>query len=294
MSNSAELFVALQRVLPKHFLSRLIARAAESKQPWLKNMLISRAIKAFNINMQEAASDNLDDYENFNAFFTRALKPGVRPIDRSQTSIVSPADGAISQAGPISKNRILQAKGIDYSVSRLLGDSSQATFYQDGSFATIYLSPKDYHRVHMPAAGKLLSSKYIPGELFSVNDKTAQALPGLFARNERLVCEFESPELGRFSLVFVGAMLVAGIETQWSGFEQPGPGAVRETDHSSDALQFAKGDEIGRFKFGSTVILLFPPQSIDWSQKIEPYAVVQMGEEIALMSGKKGSKKSTK
>ncbi|MGB2260691.1 MAG: archaetidylserine decarboxylase, partial [Porticoccaceae bacterium] len=288
--NSAELFVALQRVLPKHFLSRLIARAAESKQPWLKNMLISRAIKAFNINMQEAASDNLDDYENFNAFFTRALKPGVRPIDKGQTSIVSPADGAISQAGPISKNRILQAKGIDYSVSRLLGDSSQARFYQDGSFATIYLSPKDYHRVHMPAAGKLLSSRYIPGELFSVNDKTAQALPGLFARNERLVCEFESPELGRFSLIFVGAMLVAGIETQWSGFEQPGPGTVRETDHCSDALQFAKGDEIGRFKFGSTVILLFPQQSIDWSQKIEPYAVVQMGEEIALMNNKKSSK----
>ena len=290
MSNSAELFVALQRVLPKHFLSRLIARAAESKQPWLKNMLISRAIKAFNINMQEAASDNLDDYENFNAFFTRALKPGVRPIDKGQTSIVSPADGAISQAGPISKNRILQAKGIDYSVSRLLGDSSQARFYQDGNFATIYLSPKDYHRVHMPAAGKLLSSRYIPGELFSVNDKTAQALPGLFARNERLVCEFESPELGRFSLVFVGAMLVAGIETQWSGFEQPGPGTVRETDHCSDALQYAKGDEIGRFKFGSTVILLFPQQSIDWSQKIEPYAVVQMGEEIALMNNKKSSK----
>jgi phosphatidylserine decarboxylase len=290
MSNSAELFVALQRVLPKHFLSRLIARVAESKQPWLKNMLISRAIKAFNINMQEAASDNLDDYENFNAFFTRALKPGVRPIDKGQTSIVSPADGAISQAGPISKNRILQAKGIDYSVSRLLGDSSQARFYQDGSFATIYLSPKDYHRVHMPAAGKLLSSRYIPGELFSVNDKTAQALPGLFARNERLVCEFESPELGRFSLIFVGAMLVAGIETQWSGFEQPGPGTVRETDHCSDALQFAKGDEIGRFKFGSTVILLFPQQSIDWSQKIEPYAVVQMGEEIALMNNKKSSK----
>ena len=290
MSNSAELFVALQRVLPKHFLSRLIARAAESKQPWLKNMLISRAIKAFNINMQEAASDNLDDYENFNAFFTRALKPGVRPIDKGQTSIVSPADGAISQAGPISKNRILQAKGIDYSVSRLLGDSSQARFYQDGNFATIYLSPKDYHRVHMPAAGKLLSSRYIPGELFSVNDKTAQALPGLFARNERLVCEFESPELGRFSLIFVGAMLVAGIETQWSGFEQPGPGTVRETDHCSDALQYAKGDEIGRFKFGSTVILLFPQQSIDWSQKIEPYAVVQMGEEIALMNNKKSSK----
>ncbi|MGB2044335.1 MAG: archaetidylserine decarboxylase [Porticoccaceae bacterium] len=285
MSHRADLFVALQRILPKHSLSRAIARIAESKRPWLKNRLITAAIKVFNINMAEAATENLDDYEHFNAFFTRQLKAGVRPIEKGRSTIISPADGAISQAGPISKNRILQAKGIDYSVSRLLGNSVQAQAYDNGSFATIYLSPKDYHRVHIPVAGKLLSSRYIPGELFSVNDQTAQALPGLFARNERLVCEFECTELGRFSLIFVGAMLVAGIETVWSGFEKPGPGAVRETDYSEDSIDFAKGDEIGRFKFGSTVILLFPEQAIDWSEKVKPYATVKMGEAIAEKKG---------
>jgi phosphatidylserine decarboxylase len=285
MSHRADLFVALQRMLPKHGLSRVIAKLAESKRPWLKNKLISAAIKAFDINMAEAATEDLDAYENFNAFFTRELKAGVRPIDTSKTSLISPADGAISQAGQISKNRILQAKGIDYSVSRLVGNSTQALTYENGSFATIYLSPKDYHRVHMPISGKLLSSRYIPGELFSVNDQTAQAMPGLFARNERLVCEFESAEFGRFSLIFVGAMLVAGIETIWSGFEKPGPGAVRETDYSEDAFRFAKGDEIGRFKFGSTVILLFPQQSIEWSDNIKPSATVKMGEKIAEKTG---------
>lgn len=285
MSHRADLFVALQRMLPKHGLSRVIAKLAESKRPWLKNKLISAAIKAFDINMAEAATEDLDAYANFNAFFTRELKAGVRPIDTSKTSLISPADGAISQAGQISKNRILQAKGIDYSVSRLVGNSTQALTYENGSFATIYLSPKDYHRVHMPISGKLLSSRYIPGELFSVNDQTAQALPGLFARNERLVCEFESTECGHFSLIFVGAMLVAGIETIWSGFEQPGPGAVRETDYSEDTFHFAKGDEIGRFKFGSTVILLFPQQSIEWSDNIKPSATVKMGEKIAEKTG---------
>ena len=232
--------------------------------------------------MEEAITDDLDYYQHFNSFFTRELKAGVRPIARAKRSLVSPADGAISQAGKINKNRVLQAKGIDYSVSRLLGNSESARTYENGSFATIYLSPKDYHRVHMPAAGKLLSSRYIPGELFSVNDKTAQALPGLFARNERLVCEFESAELGRFSVIFVGAMLVAGIETVWGGFEPPGPGAVREKDHSKESLSFKKGEEIGRFKFGSTVILLFKEQAVTWEDRIQAGEKVCMGEKIAI------------
>jgi len=280
MAHRADLFVALQRLLPKHMLSRLIAKTAESKTPWLKNVLISRAISAFNINMDEALSDDLNDYENFNAFFTRALKDGVRPITSEPKSIACPADGAISQAGPISKNKILQAKGIDYSTGRLLGNTAEAKLYDDGSFATIYLSPRDYHRVHIPLAGKLISTRYIPGELFSVNDQTAQVLPDLFARNERLVCEFESDEVGTFAVIFVGAMLVAGIETVWGGFEAPGPGAVRETDFSDQSLNFAKGDEIGRFKFGSTVIMLFQDQKNHWTDKIEPHATVNMGEQI--------------
>ena len=284
MAHRAELFVALQRALPKHALSRLIAKAAESKIPWLKNALINRAISAFNINMDEALSNDINDYENFNAFFTRALKEGVRPLNTDADSIACPADGAISQAGPISKNKILQAKGIDYSVGRLLGDSTEAKLYEDGSFATIYLSPRDYHRVHIPLAGKLMSTRYIPGELFSVNDQTAQALPGLFARNERLVCEFESEEVGTFAVIFVGAMLVAGIETVWGGFETPGPDAVRETDFSDQSLSFMKGDEIGRFKFGSTVIMLFQNQKTSWTDNIEHHATVCMGEKIGTIS----------
>ena len=280
MNHQAELFIALQRLLPQHALSRLIARAAESKMPWLKNLLIKRAIAAFHINMDEAASSDLDDYENFNSFFTRALKEGARPMNHDSDALVSPADGAVSQAGAITRQRIIQAKGSDYSASRLLGDSEEAKLYENGAFTTIYLSPKDYHRVHMPIAGTLISTRYIPGDLFSVNDKTAQGLPGLFARNERLVCQFDS-ELGQFALVFVGAMLVAGIETVWGGFETPGRGAVRNADFSGRDLSFDKGEEIGRFKFGSTVILLFQNDKVDWQDSFIPKAAVRMGEKIA-------------
>jgi phosphatidylserine decarboxylase len=280
MNHQAELFVALQRLLPQHALSRLIARAAESKMPWLKNRLIERAIAAFDINIDEAESSDTDDYENFNSFFTRALKDGARPIDQGSNALVSPADGAVSQAGPITQERIIQAKGSDYSAGRLLGNTEEAKLYTDGAFTTIYLSPKDYHRVHMPIAGTLISTRYIPGDLFSVNDKTAQALPGLFTRNERLVCQFDS-ELGQFALVFVGAMLVAGIETVWGGVETPGRGAVRNADFLGRDLSFDKGEEIGRFKFGSTVILLIQKDKIDWQDSFFPQAPVQMGEKIA-------------
>jgi phosphatidylserine decarboxylase len=282
MNHRAELFVALQRLLPKHALSRLIAKAAESKTVWLKNALIERAIASFDINIDEAESSDINDYENFNSFFTRALKEGVRPIDSDDQAVVSPADGAVSQAGPINQHKIIQAKGSDYSASRLLGNSQQAKSYENGSFATIYLSPRDYHRVHMPADGKLLSTRYIPGDLFSVNDQTAQALPNLFARNERLVCEFESDN-GNFAVVFVGAMLVAGIETVWGGFETPGRGAIRENDLSDRQLSYKKGDEIGRFKFGSTVILLFQEDKIRWQDSLMPQADIQMGEKIAVL-----------
>ncbi len=283
MSHSAEIMLALQRLLPKHLLSRAVAKLAESEHPWIKNLLIKAAIRAFDINMQEAASDRVEDYENFNAFFTRQLKTGARPIDSDPRTLISPADGVISQAGDIDRNRVLQAKGIDYSLARLLGNSTQAKLYNDGTFATIYLSPKDYHRVHIPADGQLLSTRYIPGELFSVNQQTAETLPGLFARNERLVCEFKSEEIGHFSVILVGAMLVAGIETVWGGFEQPGPGAVRETDFSSEGREFSKGDEIGCFKFGSTVILVFQSDQVALNKNLQPSVAVSMGEEIGLI-----------
>jgi phosphatidylserine decarboxylase len=282
MNHRAELFVALQRLLPKHALSRLIAKLAASKNNWLKNTLINRAIKTFDINMDEAISDDLSSYDSFNAFFTRALKPESRPLDSAANIITSPADGVISQAGKISKNRIMQAKNVDYSLARLVGDSKQAKQYENGIFATIYLSPKDYHRVHIPADGQLLCSRYIPGELFSVNQQTAEMVPNLFARNERLVCEFKSQQIGHFSVIFVGAMLVAGIETVWGGMEKPGPGAVRETDYREQNIQFAKGDEIGRFKFGSTVILLFPENCISFENNIQSLNPVKMGEKIGL------------
>ena len=284
MDHRAELFVALQRLLPKHALSRLIAKLAESKNIWLKNLLINRAIKTFDINMDEAISDDLASYDSFNAFFTRQLKPEARPLDKGAKIITSPADGVISQAGKIVKNKVLQAKNVDYSLARLVGDSNQAKHYENGIFSTIYLSPKDYHRVHIPADGQLLHSRYIPGELFSVNQQTAEMVPNLFARNERLVCEFKSAQLGHFSVIFVGAMLVAGIETVWGGMEKPGPGAVRETDHSDQEIYFSKGDEIGRFKFGSTVILLFPENSVTLNKNIAATNPVNVAEKFALVN----------
>ena len=281
MGHGVDIFVAVQRVLPKHALSRIIGTIAESKRPWLINLLIKRAISAFGINMQEAASDNLEDYESFNAFFTRALKDDARVVDGDPKSVCCPADGVISQAGIIDKTRILQAKGLNYSISRLLGNSVSAQRFNNGSFATIYLSPKDYHRVHMPVSGTLRATRYIPGELFSVNDKTAQGLEELFARNERLVCEFESESAGNFVVVFVGAMLVAGIETVWGGFEKPGPGAVRESDFSDRQLAYDKGEEIGQFKFGSTAIILFEKDRVTGLETLNPQSPVLMGQQLA-------------
>ena len=279
MNHRTELFVALQRVLPKHALSRLIARAAQSKRPWLKNYLIQQAIKSFSIDMSEAEFGDINHYTTFNEFFTRPLKQGVRPVDQSNSSIVSPADGAVSQAGKIDNNRLIQAKGVDYSAARLLGSSVEAELFNNGEFATIYLSPRDYHRVHMPCDGRLLSARYIPGELFSVNEMTAEGLPNLFARNERLVCHFDSDN-GPFVVIFVGAMLVAGIETVWHGFYQPNPELIQETDYSQKNLRFSKGEEIGRFKFGSTVILLFPEHAMSWSDNMTPKSVLRMGEKV--------------
>lgn len=284
MNHRVELFVAVQRILPKHFLSRAIGKLAESTQPWLKNLLIKSAVKVFDIDLEEAKSDSLESYDSFNAFFTRELKDGARPIDHHHDSVCCPADGMVSQAGKIDKNRIMQAKGINYSVARLIGDSTTSEQYQDGSFATIYLSPKDYHRVHMPVSGKLIKTRYVPGDLFSVNDLTAQGLPGLFARNERLVCEFESELIGHFTVILVGAMLVAGIETVWRGAEVAGAAQVQETLFSEQELIYTKGEEIGRFKFGSTAIVLFQKQAISGFEDLRVHQKVKMGEAIATVT----------
>ena len=275
----SEWFVALQRLVPQHGLSRLGSRLAEAKTPWLKNLLIKQFIRTYNVNMDEAISDSLDDYEHFNAFFTRALKEDIRPIDQNKTAIVSPADGTVSQLGAIEAGNIFQAKGKSFSTSSLLGAHDEdSQRFLDGNFITIYLSPKDYHRVHMPVAGELVYSRYIPGKLFSVNDTTTQYVDGLFAKNERLVCIFDTA-VGRCAVVLVGAMMVAGIESVWHGHYQPETVTTNHFKPGEVTLQ--KGEEMGRFKFGSTAIILFEPGKTSWSEHYNSGTQTKLGELLA-------------
>ncbi|TNE79998.1 MAG: phosphatidylserine decarboxylase [Gammaproteobacteria bacterium] len=274
----AEWFVALQRLTPQHGLSRLGARLAESRQPHLKNTLIRQFIRTYQVNMDEAASADLDDYPCFNDFFTRALKPDARPIASEEHSIVSPVDGTVSQLGAISTGRIFQAKGKSFTVEALLGaDDVDSRRFHNGRFITIYLSPSDYHRVHMPVAGELDYCRYIPGKLFSVNASTTTLVDGLFAKNERLVCLFDTP-VGRCAVVLVGAMMVAGIESVWERHYQAN--TLRHDNFNQGEVTLDKGQEMGRFKFGSTAILLFEPNVLDWAETLSCGSTVQMGEAI--------------
>ena len=279
---SGELFAALQRLLPQHTLSRLIARLAEARTPWLKRWLIERFINAYDVNLAEAFDQDLGNYETFNAFFTRKLQPGARPLDEAPGAIISPADGSVSQLGELDGNQLIQAKGKTFNASTLLGSEEDAAGFIDGHFATIYLSPKDYHRVHMPIDGKLLHTRYIPGKLFSVNSATARHIPDLFARNERLVCLFETP-LGRVAVVMVGAMLVAGIGTVWCPHYPANPGAVEEQLFDADSSpELAKGDELGHFNFGSTVIVLFEKGTVRWHESFGCGSAIKMGQCLAI------------
>ena len=274
-------FVLLQHLLPQHTLSRLTGALASSRLEFLKNWLITRFIAAFHVDMREAAEPDPRAYANFNAFFTRALREGARPVDMAAAAIVSPADGAVSQAGGISAGRIVQAKGRSYSVAELLADDAEASDFEGGSFATIYLSPRDYHRVHMPCHARLTGLRYVPGRLFSVNGVTAESVPGLFARNERLVCRFETAH-GPMAMVLVGAMVVAGIETVWTGPVTPAGRTVLSMDLESDAAArtLAKGAEMGRFQLGSTVILLLPRGVSGWDDHMVAAAPLRMGQRI--------------
>lgn len=247
-------------VLPQHALSGLMYRAARCRWRWFKTAFMRFIVSRYGVDLDEAADPDFDHYASFNAFFTRELKPGVRPIDPAPNGIVSPADGRVSQAGAIDGDRILQAKGHDYRVLELLGgDTAAAAVYQDGQFATVYLSPKDYHRVHMPLDGRLVAMDFVPGELFSVSDATAQLVPGLFARNERVVCHFQG-EQGPFVMVLVGAIFVGSMETVWHGeVRAPGRQVTRWDYPEQTAPVLRKGEEMGRFNMGSTVVLLVPP-----------------------------------
>lgn len=269
----SRLFALIQYPIPHHLLSRLVGRLAECRQPWLKNFLIKTFIERFDVDMNEALESDPTTYATFNDFFTRELKEGARPIEEG---LVSPADGILSQFGAIEAGQLLQAKGHRFSAMELLGgDGEAARRYLGGSFATIYLSPSDYHRVHMPEAGMLTSMVYVPGRLFSVNAATAEHVPNLFARNERLVCHFDT-EHGPMVLVLVGAMIVAAIETVWAGQITPLSGEVQRIRFDTP-IRLAKGTEMGRFKLGSTVVMAFA-EPVAFTDGIEPGTKVRMGQ----------------
>jgi len=263
-------------------LSRLTGRLADCRIGWIKNQLIKAFIKRFNVDMSEALQEDPTAFSSFNDFFTRELKPDAREILADPTQLVSPADGAISELGELQHGQLMQAKGINYSLTRLLGgDLEKAQPFMGGSFATIYLSPRDYHRVHMPLQGRLLETIYVPGKLFSVNQATADNVPGLFARNERLVCFFETP-VGPMALILVGAMIVAGIETVWDGQVAPLARKVTLRNFSDpQPIVLEKGQEMGRFKLGSTAILVFGPDAVEWREDLQNGTPVRLGEALA-------------
>ncbi len=270
-----------QYILPHHGLSRLMSKLTHCRNPLFKNLFIKLIVQLYGVNMAEAKSQNLDDYASFNDFFTRELKAGVRPIDSAKNSIVSPADGKVSQAGKIHADRLIQAKGMDFSAIDLLGGQPEtARPYQDGQFATIYLSPKDYHRLHMPLSGTLKEMIHIPGRLFSVNETTANSVPGLFARNERVVCLFDT-EAGEMALVLVGAIFVSSVETVWHGVVTPPTAtAVQRWQYKDEKISLKKGEEMGRFNMGSTIIVLFEKDKIQWEKDFVAGKNVQLGEKI--------------
>lgn len=276
-----KLFIRLQHLIPQHGLSRAAGWLASTDNALVKNTFIKWFVKRYKVDMSLAAEENPLAYACFNDFFTRALKPGARPIDSAADSIVCPADGAISQLGNIVDGRIFQAKGQDYTTLELLGgDETLAAEFAGGTFATVYLSPRDYHRVHMPYGGKLRSMASIPGELFSVNTVTAENVPRLFARNERAVAIFDT-DIGPMAVVLVGAMIVAGIETVWDG--QIAPFASREIATSLYPYQnihLNKGDEMGRFKLGSTAVILFAENKMRWDEKFSAGTPTRMGEKM--------------
>lgn len=274
--------IHLQYALPKHALSRLVGKLAAAQAGILTTGLIKLFIKVYHINMEEAQFSQAKDYSSFNQFFTRALKQGARPIDSTPDGFIHPVDGTISQLGDILNGTLIQAKGHQYSLVTLLGgDQQTAQAFQGGKFVTVYLAPKDYHRIHMPLAGTLTDMIYIPGDLFSVNPLTANNVPNLFARNERVVTIFKT-EIGPVAIVLVGATIVASIETIWAQTITPPAGkqVVRwQYDHQGpNAIKLAKGVELGRFKLGSTVIACFPPKTIAFLPENQAGKLTHMGK----------------
>jgi phosphatidylserine decarboxylase len=277
---SDRLAVLPQYLLPKLALTRAFGAFASSEAGALTTAAINAFVRRYGVNMAEAADPAVASYRSFNQFFTRALKPGVRPL--ASSAWLCPVDGSISQFGAIERDQIFQAKGHRYATRALLGgDAALAAPFDDGSFATLYLSPRDYHRIHMPADGRLRRMIHVPGELFSVNPTTARIVPGLFARNERVVCVFEGPH-GLFVLVLVGATIVGSMATVWHGVvNPPRPGAVRQWHYHGDDVTLRRGDEMGRFLLGSTVVLLLPRGPWRFNPGWQPGGAIRMGEAMA-------------
>jgi phosphatidylserine decarboxylase len=278
--------VLWQYCLPQHALSRLVGKAANCRWPWFKNRFIHWFIRRYRVNMQEAVEVKPQNYPDFNSFFVRALRAEMRPITTNPNYIISPVDGCISQIGIIQKQTLLQAKGHHYSLAALLGGSNEkAALFQNGNFATLYLSPKDYHRVHMPFTGRLTEMLHIPGRLFSVNPTTTEHVPGLFARNERVVCLFETA-LGSMAVILVGAMIVASIEIIGVGtITPPTSQTVQHWNYrNSELIELPRGAELGRFKLGSTAIVLFGSKQMEWLSQFQADTVVRMGQNLGIVS----------
>jgi len=276
---SDRLAVLPQYLIPKQALTVLAGKLASAKAGGLTTSVIRWFVRRYNVNMTEAANPDIASYKSFNEFFTRPLKDGARPA--ADADFLCPVDGAISQYGPIDRDQIFQAKGHSYSTTALVGgDRKLAEQFENGSFATLYLSPRDYHRIHMPCDGKLTRMIYVPGALFSVNPTTARGVPGLFARNERVICVFES-EFGSFVLTLVGATIVGSMATVWHGIiNPPRPGVIREWRYDEQNIWLKKGQEMGRFLLGSTVVMLFSKNTLAFNPDWSPSRAIRMGEQM--------------
>lgn len=275
------LVTALTYVLPHRLLSSLARRLAYSHNPTLKQWLIDTVVRKFGVDLSEAAEPDPRAYPSFNALFTRALKPGVRTPDPDPRALLIPADGRISQCGPIDNGRIFQAKGQSFTAAELLGDEAAAVPFANGLFATVYLSPKDYHRVHMPWTGTLRETVHVPGRLFSVGPAAVRHVPRLFARNERLACLFDT-DFGPMAMVMVGALLVSGVETVWSGIEIPHYGdRITKKNYRGQGITLERFAEMARFNYGSTVIMLLPPGIAELASNLAVESPVRLGERLA-------------
>ncbi len=277
------ILAGFQYILPQHFLSRIVYALMRSEITWLKNLQIALISRVAGINYDEALSPDPADYVSFNAWFTRELKPGVRTFDPDPKAFLSPCDGRISETGPLQENRILQAKGKDYSLQDLLANDPVCQQLVGGYFSTIYLSPKDYHRIHMPIGGRLQRMIHVPGRLFSVAPYTVQQVPRLFARNERVISIFDT-DAGPLAMVLVGAMLVSSTETVWAGEVTPTKNKeVTVKEYPGEEITLAKGEEMGRFNMGSTVILLMPPGALKSLESLGAGDAVKLGQKLGVI-----------